>query len=188
VALTARLKSCPDTKTAERRALTPRGKASQKNTVTPPLFFVTAHSKGVMARLSVSADSKGLICTKIVQNLGVLGTAHSKGLSRIRRGIALKGGLKVLILKEQSAQKQKRLRRTRGATLYRDKHSTFLKIVKRNILLLSYPFERGWEAIGRARVAGTRTAKIHRAQTTRWGGGGCPTDGGVRACCYAHQR
>jgi len=35
-----------------------------------------------MAWLSVSADSKGLICTKIVQNLGVLGTAHSKRLSR----------------------------------------------------------------------------------------------------------
>jgi hypothetical protein len=31
--------------------------------------------------LSVSAESKGLICTKMVQNLGVLGTAHSKGLS-----------------------------------------------------------------------------------------------------------
>jgi len=32
--------------------------------------------------VSVSAESKGLICTKIVQNLWVLGTAHSKGLSR----------------------------------------------------------------------------------------------------------
>jgi hypothetical protein len=47
-----------------------------------PPFFVTAHSKVVMAKLSVSADSKGLIYTEIVQNLGVLGTAHSKGLSR----------------------------------------------------------------------------------------------------------
>jgi hypothetical protein len=35
--------------------------------------------------LSVSAESKGLICTKMVQNLGVLGTAHSKGLSREER-------------------------------------------------------------------------------------------------------
>jgi hypothetical protein len=47
-----------------------------------PLFFVTAHSKGVMTWLSVSADSKGLICTKIVHNLLVPGTAHSKDLSR----------------------------------------------------------------------------------------------------------
>src|SRR5579859_2637888 len=48
----------------------------------PPPFFGTVHSKGVAAALSVSAESKGLICTKMVQNLGVLGTAHSKGLSR----------------------------------------------------------------------------------------------------------
>jgi len=48
----------------------------------PPPFFGTVHCKGVMAIVSVSAESKGLICTKIVQNLGVLGTAHSKGLSR----------------------------------------------------------------------------------------------------------
>ena len=46
-----------------------------------PLFFVTAHSKGVTGTVSVSAHSKGLICTKMVQFLGVLGTAHSKGLS-----------------------------------------------------------------------------------------------------------
>jgi hypothetical protein len=30
--------------------------------------------------MSVSAESKGLICTKIVQKTGGLGTAHSKGL------------------------------------------------------------------------------------------------------------
>src|SRR5216684_3170522 len=55
----------------------------------PPLppFFVTAHSKRLTPRLSASAESKGLICTKIVQNSEYLGTAHSKRLSRkkIRR-------------------------------------------------------------------------------------------------------
>jgi hypothetical protein len=44
-----------------------------------------------------------------------------------------KGVLKLLILKEQSGQKQKRLRRIGGAILYSGKHSTFLKIVKRKI-------------------------------------------------------
>jgi hypothetical protein len=47
-----------------------------------PLFFGTAHSKGLTTGLSVSAESKGLICTKIVQNSGGLGTAHSKRLSQ----------------------------------------------------------------------------------------------------------
>jgi hypothetical protein len=36
--------------------------------------------------VSVSAESKGVICTKIVQNSRVLGTAHSKGLSYGKRG------------------------------------------------------------------------------------------------------
>src|SRR5579859_3106622 len=38
----------------------------------PPPFFGTVHSKGVAAALSVSAESKGLICTKMVQNSGCL--------------------------------------------------------------------------------------------------------------------
>ena len=45
-----------------------------------PPFFGTADSKGVTGTVSVSAESKGLICSKIVQNSMVLGTAHSKGL------------------------------------------------------------------------------------------------------------
>ena len=63
---------------------TQRSKEVKKKALGPPSppFFGTAHSKGVTASLSVSAESKGLICTKIVQNLWVLGTAHSKGLSR----------------------------------------------------------------------------------------------------------
>src|SRR5258708_19370313 len=48
----------------------------------PPTFFVTAHSRGLTRGQSVSVDSKGLICTKIVQNPMLLGSAHSKGLSR----------------------------------------------------------------------------------------------------------
>src|SRR5579859_3540067 len=47
----------------------------------PPPFSVSAYFKGVTRRASVSAESKGVICTKIVQESGVLGTAHSKGLS-----------------------------------------------------------------------------------------------------------
>ncbi len=47
----------------------------------PPPVFVTAHSKEVMGMVSVSADSKELICTKIVQDSMLLGSAHSKGLS-----------------------------------------------------------------------------------------------------------
>ena len=47
----------------------------------PPPVFVSAHSKGLTRGPSVSAESKGLICTKIVQNRPCLGTAHSKGFS-----------------------------------------------------------------------------------------------------------
>ena len=47
----------------------------------PPLFFGTVHSKGVTGSVSVSAESKGFICTKIVQFSRYLGTADSKGLS-----------------------------------------------------------------------------------------------------------
>src|SRR5260370_39668885 len=46
-----------------------------------PPVSVTAHSKGLTRGLSVSADPKGLICTKIVQNPRLLVSAHSKGLS-----------------------------------------------------------------------------------------------------------
>src|ERR1700676_1029011 len=54
-----------------------------------PVFFGTAHSKGVTGAVSGCAESKGLICTKIVQNREVLGSAESKGLS----GVAGRGGL-----------------------------------------------------------------------------------------------
>ena len=38
--------------------------------------------KEVTGRVSVSADSKGLICTKIVQKLAVRGRTDSKGVSK----------------------------------------------------------------------------------------------------------
>src|ERR1700682_1285092 len=47
----------------------------------PPGVFVSAESKGVTRGVSVSADSKGLICTKIVQNARFHGSAESKGVS-----------------------------------------------------------------------------------------------------------
>ena len=37
-----------------------------------PLFFVSAHSAGLIGLLSLSADSKGVICTKMVQLSRVL--------------------------------------------------------------------------------------------------------------------
>ena len=49
-----------------------------------PLFSVTAYSKGLTGVRSVSADSEGLICTKIVHNSRPFGTAHSKGVREIR--------------------------------------------------------------------------------------------------------
>src|SRR5579859_3651426 len=53
-----------------------------------------------MAWVSVSAESKGLICTKIVQFSGVPGTAHSKGLSRCDK----KRASKSMITKVKRAQ------------------------------------------------------------------------------------
>jgi hypothetical protein len=61
---------------AEKKATIPRGYPP------PPPFFGSVHSTGVTGTVSVTVHSEGLICTKIVQKLGVLGTAHSKGLSR----------------------------------------------------------------------------------------------------------
>jgi len=46
----------------------------------PPCVFVSAYSKGVTGGVSVSADSKGLICTKMVQNARGHGSAESKGV------------------------------------------------------------------------------------------------------------
>ncbi len=45
-----------------------------------PGVFVSVHSKGVTREVSVSADSKRLICTKIVQNARFRGSAESKGV------------------------------------------------------------------------------------------------------------
>ena len=58
-----------------------------------------------------------------------------KGLLQIHRlerdlDEELRSHIELLILKEQSAQKQKRLRRIGGAISYENKHTTFLKIVK----------------------------------------------------------
>jgi hypothetical protein len=49
-----------------------------------PGVFVSAHSKGVTGGVSVSADSKGLICTKMGQNASVRGSAESKGVRGAR--------------------------------------------------------------------------------------------------------
>ena len=46
-----------------------------------PPVSVSAHSKGLTRGPSVSAESKGLICPKMVQNPRRLGSAHSKGFS-----------------------------------------------------------------------------------------------------------
>ena len=53
-----------------------------KQTETPPSpgVFVSAYSKGVTGEASVSADCKGLICTKMVQNARCHGSAESKGV------------------------------------------------------------------------------------------------------------
>src|SRR6266481_992187 len=45
-----------------------------------PGVFASADSKGVTRGVSVSADYKGLICTKIVQNTRFYGSAESKGV------------------------------------------------------------------------------------------------------------
>ncbi len=45
-----------------------------------PGVFVSVHSKGVTSEVSVSADSKRLTCTKIVQNARFRGSAESKGV------------------------------------------------------------------------------------------------------------
>src|SRR5713226_2169623 len=46
----------------------------------PPGVFVSADSKGVAGGVSVSADCKGLICTKMVQNARSHRSAESKGV------------------------------------------------------------------------------------------------------------
>jgi hypothetical protein len=45
-----------------------------------PLFFVSAESKGLTETRFVSADSEGVICTKMVHDSAWFGTAHNKGL------------------------------------------------------------------------------------------------------------
>src|SRR5437762_11544389 len=53
----------------------------------PPLFFVSAHSKGLTAPICVTAHSKevtdGQLRPKPGKTRCLLGTAHSKGLSRV---------------------------------------------------------------------------------------------------------
>jgi hypothetical protein len=46
-----------------------------------PLFFLSAESKGLRKMRFVSADSEGVICTKMVQDPARFGTAHSKGVA-----------------------------------------------------------------------------------------------------------
>src|SRR6266478_2825776 len=46
----------------------------------PPGVFVSAYSKGVTGQASVSAECKGLIRTKMVQNSEYHGSAESKGV------------------------------------------------------------------------------------------------------------
>ncbi len=52
----------------------------QAETPPSPGIFVSADSKGVAGGVSVSADCKGLICTKMVQNARLHGSAESKGV------------------------------------------------------------------------------------------------------------
>src|SRR5258707_7488728 len=56
---------------------------SPEQTETPPSpgVFVSAYSKGVTGEASVSAECKGLICTKIVQNATCHGSVESKGVT-----------------------------------------------------------------------------------------------------------
>ena len=104
-----------------------------------------------MATVSVSAESKGLICTKTVQNLGVLGTVHSKGLSR-EDGLRARKSAKSLILKLfvfvtklrregkssgvalQPGLKTKTPPTDRRRNFAQKNHTTFLKIVKGKII------------------------------------------------------
>jgi len=57
------------------------GSARKCRDTPPPVFFVSAYSKGVTREVSVSAESKGLICPKIVQNARFHGSAESKGVT-----------------------------------------------------------------------------------------------------------
>ena len=87
----------------------------------PPWFFGTAHSKGVSYQPFVSAESKGLICTKIVQNRKSLGSAESKGLS------------------------EKRL----DVVVYSSRVARMTAIVNKNIVLMRYTFQRAANAFRR---------------------------------------
>ena len=58
------------------------GKIGGREGVPPPGVFVRADYKGVTGGVSVRAESKGLICTKIVQNRAVRVRAESKGVSK----------------------------------------------------------------------------------------------------------
>ena len=53
-----------------------------------PLFFGSAHYKGVKGEASVSADSKGIISTKTGQEHDVYATADSAGLSKDARRVS----------------------------------------------------------------------------------------------------
>ena len=56
-------------------------KIAEGEGVPPPGVFVRADFKGVTDGVSVRAESKGLICTKVVQNRAARVRADSKGLS-----------------------------------------------------------------------------------------------------------
>ena len=66
----------------------------------PPPFFVGAHSKGLAETRSVSADSKEVICTKIVQYFRGLGTADSKELADLSSRVRVSRSLQ----KEKAAE------------------------------------------------------------------------------------
>jgi hypothetical protein len=83
---------------------------------------------------------KGLFAPKWCKFQGYSELRILKDLAAIARDCGQGGVVKLLILKEQLAQKQKRLRRIGGALLYRKENITFLKIVKRKMgSVFNYP-------------------------------------------------
>jgi len=83
--------------------------------------------------VSVSAESKGLICAKIVQSLGCSELRIPKDLPAKWRNYGEEGEEKVVDSKGATGAKTKTAPTDRRRTFVRDKYRTFLKIVKGKI-------------------------------------------------------
>jgi hypothetical protein len=101
----------------------------------PPGVFGSAHSKGLAGGLSVRADSKGLICTKIVQNSAFRVRAESKGVSLI-------GGV----------------REGYPSSQHDGRYHTSIPVVKR--ILSDLIYGRFWETRTEARGNGERARRV----------------------------